>query len=298
VRFATRQQCFALAGPPAWNNPMKTVVPPCPICSGKILFGPGNIEPFVCPQCEISFVAFELFDSFDESGAVPGDSIMPFGFVASRISGLAPLRRLLRSMERVFELIVTHEAPGAMYSEAELLAYLTSLVEGQRDNFDGFMCDSWSLLPGGDADADLHDEFIHLPTYLALGTLSFVLCEMPSVTQEIPCLRPAIEKGLEFAAFRGLASHGHEWLNWRQRILTIFERGKVLSLLLERPAFSLRMCYVLGYVHQRTTEILAKTDGPIEYETRGPVSRHVYERIAEQTAAFRHFSGEERPPLP
>jgi hypothetical protein len=114
----------------------------------------------------------------------------------------------------------------------------------------------------------------------------------------VPCLRPAIEKGLEFAAFRGLASHGREWLNWRQRVLTIFERGKVLTLLLERPAFSLRMCYVLGYVHQRTTEILAKSEGPIEYETPGPVPRQVYERIAKQTAAFSHFSGEERPPLP
>ncbi len=39
-------------------------------------------------------------------------------------------------------------------------------------------------LAGGDADAVLHDEFIHLPTYLALGTLSFILCEMPGVTKK------------------------------------------------------------------------------------------------------------------
>jgi hypothetical protein len=170
---------------------------------------------------------------------------------------------------------------------------LVSLVEGQQSDFEEFMPGSWALERHGRISKNLHQELVHLPTYLAIGTLSYTLRERSSLTRGIAALKSSLQRGLDFAAAQGLAGRGHEWLAWRLRILTIFEQGKVLDLLRERPDISPHMCYVLGYIHRRTSEILASTVGPIKYQTGDPVSRDVYEQVAELTAPFKHFCHEE-----
>jgi hypothetical protein len=282
-------------GPAVLDKPMKKTGPHCPLCSEKIVLKQTDFDHIFCQNCEISFAGFEVFDSLPEAGSVDEERILPFGIIVSKGLKLDLLRRLLRNMERVFELVVTGEAPGKACSAGHLMAYLISLVEGQRDELAGIMPGSWALVPEEEIDKSLRDEFLLLPTYLAIGTLSFTLSEMPSFAREIPILRRSLERGLDFATTGGLAGYGHEWLEWRRRILSIFQRGKVLDLLLEQPHISTRMCYVLGYVHERTQEILNKTQGPIEYETRGPVPRDIYEGIARHTEVFRQFCGEDHP---
>jgi hypothetical protein len=273
---------------------MKPLSLNCPVCSEKIVLTKTDFEHVECHSCKISFAGFELFDSLLDSRSSNADRILPFGVMVSKKLKLDILRRLLQNMERVFELVVTGDAPGKTCSEEDLVAYLVSLVEGQRGDLEKFMPGSWTLVPHGKIPTKLHEEFVYLPTYLAVGTLSFILQDLPSLTRDIAALKRSLIRGLNFATTQGLAGRGYEWLDKRQQIFTIFERGKVLDLLLERPSLSPRMCYVLGYIHQRTAEILAKTDGPIEYETKGPVPRSVYERIADLTARFKPFCAEEQ----
>jgi len=261
--------------------------PHCPLCSGKIELKERDFEYVVCPHCEVSFAGFELFDSLPDLES--SGRILPFGVLASKELKLDTMRKLLKNMELLFELVASGQAQGIAISEEHLTAYLISLIEGQWQELEGKMPGSWALVPHDKIDKNLHDEFIHFPTYLAVGTLAFALHEMPWLTGEVPTLKRSLQRGLDFATHRGLAGRGYQWLEWRQRIFSIFERGKVLDLLLEQPDISPRMCFVLGYIHQRTAEILTRTEGPIEYETRGPVSRDIYERIARQTAAFEHF---------
>lgn len=273
---------------------MKTLSPNCPVCSERIVVHEKDFEYVVCQSCQLSFAGFELFDSLPDSALNYEKRILPFGVLLSKKPRLDVLQKLLSNMERVFELLVAGEAPGEACSEENLMAYLVSLVEGQRGELEKFMPGSWILAPHGKIPKNLYEEYVHLPTYLAVGTLSLTLRRLPSFTRDIATLKRSLERGLDFATIQGLAGRGYEWLEWRQRIFTIFERGQVFDLLLERPETSLRMCYVLGYIHQRTLEILAKTEGPIQYETRGPVPRNVYERIAELTEPFKHFCVEEQ----
>jgi hypothetical protein len=264
----------------------------CPVCSESIIINKMDFEHVACQNCKISFAGFELFDFPPISALSDANRILPFGVMASRKMRLDILRRLSQNMKRVFELIVTGEAPGNLCSEADLMAYLVSLVEGQQGEQAKFMPGSWTLVPGG-IPRRLHEEFVYLPTYLAVGTLSFTLRELPAFARDMATLRRSLQRGLDFATINGLAGRGYEWLDRRQQIFNIFEQGKVFDLLREQPEISFRMCYVLGYIHQRTAEILMKTEGPIQYETRRPVSRNIYERIAEQTAAFEQFCPQE-----
>ncbi len=265
----------------------------CPVCSEKIVLHKTDFEYVVCQSCKIRYAGFELFDSLPNLGPSDADRILPFGVMVSKKVRLDILRTLVGNMERLFELIVSGGAPGKLCSEEHLMAYLVSLVEGQQGEDEKFMPDSWTLVSRGQISKSLHEELVYLPTYLAVGTLSFTVRELPSFTADIAALKRSLERGLAFATINGLAGTGYEWLDWRQRIFTIFERGKVLDLLIDHPETSPRMCFLLGYIHHRTVEILAKTEGPIEYETRGPVSREVYERIAELAAPFEHFCLEE-----
>jgi hypothetical protein len=272
---------------------MKTLHPECPVCSESIVLNDPHLDYVDCPHCHIRFAGFELFDSPRGSKSTDPDRILPFGVMVAEPLELGILRRLLHNMERVFELVVTGNEPGNLFSQNDFSAYLVSLVEGQQGDREEFMPGSWTLERHGRISKDLHQELVHLPTYLAVGTLSYTLRELPSLTRGIAALKVSLQRGLDFAAAQGLAGRGHEWLSWRLRVLAIFEKGKVLDLLRERPEVSLHMCYVLGYIHQRTLEILASTVGPIQYQTREPVSRDVYEQMAELTAPFKHFCHEE-----
>jgi hypothetical protein len=273
---------------------MKTRSPHCPLCLEPIALGKRDPELISCKACHIAFAGLELFDVLPHSETRDGGKILPFGRMVGKGLRLESLRVLLKNMEHVFELLVTGQAPGEACSEDHLTAYLVSLGEGQRGLLEETLAGSWAMARERHVPKGLQDELIYLPTYLAVATLSFVSREQPMLAREVPALQPTLEKGIDFASSRGLAGPGYDWLDWRKRILTLFLRGHVLDLLQERPDASSRMCYVLGYVHRRTVEILTRNpSGPIEYETRGPVSRDVYEWIAEHTRAFEHFSEEE-----
>lgn len=275
------------------SNPMKTLHPQCPVCSETIVLQDPYLDHVDCPHCHVRFAGIELFDSLQSSAPSNPDRILPYGVMVGETLNMDILHRLLHNIERVFELVVAGNEPGNLYSEHDLSAYLVSLVEGQQGDREEFMPGSWALERKGRMSKDLHQELVHLPTFLALGTLSFTLREKPSLTRGIAALKVSLQRGLDFASGQGLAGPGYEWLDWRVRILTIFDKGKVLDLLRESPELSLHMCYVLGYIHQRTSEILASAAGPIQYQTRAPVSRDIYERIAALTAPFdRYCHGE------
>jgi hypothetical protein len=264
----------------------------CPVCSDEIAINNIDFEHVLCDHCQISFAGFELFDLLPASDS-SDNRILPFGVTASKKFGLDILRKLLGNMKRVFELVVSGDAPGGGCSEEALMAYLVSLVEGQQGEREAFMPGSWTLVPHGKIPKSLYEELVHFPTYYAVGTLSLVLRKLPFFARDIAALRRSLERGLDFATTSGLAGTGYEWLDKRKQIFTIFERGKVLDLLREQPEISFRMCYVLGYIHQSTAEILSKTRGPITYQTQGPVARNVYERIAGLTEPFQGFCPKE-----
>lgn len=127
---------------------------------------------------------------------------------------------------------------GKLYSLQDLEAYTRSLVIGQRESLGRTVPGSWSVAPNDDAmDSDARVEFIFVPTYIAVATLSRVTCEFPLLPPTIPTYLDALKKGMVFSALRGLAGHGYEADLGAIEALRILSMGRVPWLLHRHAAF-------------------------------------------------------------
>lgn len=124
------------------------------------------------------------------------------------------------------------------YGPGELAAYVQSLVAGQRGSLGRTVAGSWSVAPNDSSmDADARVEFIFLPTYIAVATLSRTLCEFPLLAIETEGFADALRRGMVFASHRKLGGHGFEADRGTIDALRILSMGRIPWLLHRHPQF-------------------------------------------------------------
>jgi hypothetical protein len=213
--------------------------------------------------------------------------VAPYYYV-KEIDYAFKLMPILNNMRKVLDLLSGGQMPGPDYPESLVKAYCTVLVHRQRMHCEGLSPGSWTAMPDAiEVEDGGGDDFIYLPTYLAVAILSFTLMQLPHVSCQLDGLESSIKKGLDFLSGGRFSGHGYDWLSARLRALRIFEQGKVLELLSSRPDLSPEIVIALARVHGQTNQILEEhPTGDINHFTFAPCSRERYEWIAEITSPF------------
>ena len=86
------------------------------------------------------------------------------------------MQTIIGQMKAVLIALDAREIPGDGYTRADLFNYCKLLVVGQRRSLGRTKAGSWSVAPSDKGmDSDARVEFIFLPTYIAVATLSKVL---------------------------------------------------------------------------------------------------------------------------
>lgn len=149
----------------------------------------------------------------------------------------------IQKMREVLEKLSEGSIPNTSeYTREDLLHYATSLVTGQRESLGRIRPGSWGVAPddtgmGSDARVD----FVFIPTYVAVATLSRILQDHPTIFVQVPGFLGALKRGLRFAGYRRLTGHGYESLDGMAEAVRILSMGKVPELLFLAPSLSLSM---------------------------------------------------------
>jgi hypothetical protein len=150
---------------------------------------------------------------------------------------------VIRGMEEVFDMLCGGVIPCDDYTRDDLGAYCASLTEGQRGrlvNEYGWVLErgSWCVAPDiRGMGLEERVDFVMVPTYLAVSTMSRVILDFPEIAAGIPRYHEALSGGLSFASLRSFMGHGYEAEDGRLRALMLFHRGGVLELLARNPGF-------------------------------------------------------------
>jgi hypothetical protein len=147
------------------------------------------------------------------------------------------MKVLTDSMMEVLESIDEGLVPNRDdYTPGDLANYVDSLVSRQRSSLGQTKPGSWCVAPDdSDMDSDTRVEFIFRPTYIAVATLSRVLCEYPLIALATPRYDRALRTGMLFCSYRGLRGHGYEADEGAIDALRVLSLGKVPWLLNRHP---------------------------------------------------------------
>jgi len=160
-------------------------------------------------------------------------------FTYNRIANIAEMAARCTEMLEVLELLDEGSiGDGKAYSSEDLESYVRSLVTGQRESLGKTIPGSWSVAPNDDGmDSDARVDFIFVPTYIAIATLSRVVCEFPLLALAIPNYLEVLRKGMVFSSLRKLAGHGFEADLGAIEALRILSMGRVPWLLHRHSTF-------------------------------------------------------------
>ncbi len=144
---------------------------------------------------------------------------------------------LIDSMMELLETLDEGLIPDDVeYTLADLAVYVESLVRGQRDSLGRTKPGSWGVVPDdAGMDSDARVDFIFRPTYIAVATLSRVLCEFPLIAMRTPGYLDSLFSGMVFCSHRGLQGHGYEADAGAIDALRTLSLGKVPWLLIRHP---------------------------------------------------------------
>lgn len=144
---------------------------------------------------------------------------------------------LIDSMMELLEALDEGLIPNnSDYTSEDLAGYVESLVHGQRDSLGRTKPGSWGVVPDdAGMDSDARVDFIFRPTYIAVATLSRVLCEYPLMALRVPGYLDALLSGMTFCSHRGLRGHGYEADGGAIVSLLTLSLGKVPWLLNRHP---------------------------------------------------------------
>jgi hypothetical protein len=144
---------------------------------------------------------------------------------------------LIDSMMELLEALDEGLVPNDTdYTLEDLGAYVESLVRGQRGSLGRTKPGSWAVAPDdAGMDSDARVEYIFRPTYIAVATLSRVLCEFPLTAMRVPGYLDSLLTGMTFCSYRGLRGHGYEADVGAIDALRTLSLGKVPWLLTRHP---------------------------------------------------------------
>lgn len=167
--------------------------------------------------------------------------------------------RLIAGMKEVLAALDTGEIPNQInYSEQNLMDYCKSLIKGQRGSLGQTKPGSWSVAPNDDEmPPDARVDFIFMPTYVAVASLSRVLHDFPWIAIQIPGFYRSLKRGLKFCTYRELRGHGYEAIDVMLDAIMILAIGKVPALLGVAPQLSPRLRKVFVEVERHLSESLS-----------------------------------------
>src|SRR5262249_26653806 len=114
--------------------------------------------------------------------------------------------------------------------------------------------------PEGLFGSELSVDYVFMPTYLAVAILTRVKVDFPHLADAIELYDEKLARGCRFACGRGLQGRGLEALRGMIRAFDVLVRGKVLTLLKSRPAFSPELVGLLRQIREKLTRALAEGD--------------------------------------
>jgi hypothetical protein len=193
-------------------------------------------------------------------GRAGGHNVMLTKFNYSQTANIPEMATRLKQMQEVLELLDEGSVgDGKPYSLQDLDSYLRSLVSGQRESLGRTIAGSWSVAPNDEGmDSDARVEFIFVPTYLAIATLSRAMCEFPLLPPSIPNYSESLKRGMVFSSLRSLAGHGYEADLGAIEALRILSIGKVPWLLHRHPDFCAELRTVIDEVANNMAQRLLK----------------------------------------
>ena len=154
----------------------------------------------------------------------------------------ADIERMGQIHESMRELLMEWKAgriPNNEYTKDDIRKYCESLIKNQAGEIENMNPGSWCLastIEGMPGDARV--EFVFLPTYIAVSTLTKFKKEYPEEAGRLEGLDDALRSGMEFAAARGLKGHGYEADDEMADAIEILGAGHVPQYLKSNPRVS------------------------------------------------------------
>lgn len=181
--------------------------------------------------------------------------------------------RIVAEMKEVLVALDTGEIPNQTnYTTQDLTGYCTSLIQGQRGSLGNrggrSAHGSWCVAPHNEMPGDARVDFIHMPTYIAVATLSRVLMDFPWIAIQIPGFERSVKRGLQFCTYRKLHGAGYESIRGIFDAIEILALGKVPLLLEVAPQFSPPLREIFVEVTRRILEDVSSENTPERQEKR------------------------------
>jgi hypothetical protein len=163
---------------------------------------------------------------------------MTKAFRISSPPSVGEMLELVQDMRDVLDALAHKEIPDAQYTIEDLKAYCESLVRGQRGSLGRTRSDSWSVAETDDGmPTDARVDFIFVPTYVGVATLTRVRLDYPGIAVRIPGYDDSLKRGMIFSTYRGLEGHGYDATRGMIDAALIFAEGGVSEFLSTDPEF-------------------------------------------------------------
>ena len=165
------------------------------------------------------------------------------------------MQELVQAMRDTLDALAHREIPDVHYTIDDLTRYCESLVRGQRGSLGRTAADSWSVAADdNEMPADAHVDFVFIPTYLAVATLTRVRLDHPGIFAAIPGFDESLKRGMDFATHRALEGHGYDATAGMIDAALIFAEGTVFEFLSASPGFCPKLLATLNNLKQALTE--------------------------------------------
>ncbi|MEO5333937.1 MAG: gamma-glutamylcyclotransferase [Magnetococcus sp. YQC-5] len=112
-----------------------------------------------------------------------------------------------KKLFETLKLLSSGNYPQPYFKESDLIKLCNSLVADQCDS-DQYLAGSWAIFLDPNMPSDARVDFIYLPTYMAIGILTYAYKLIPEIEKVVPRFWIAMRLGYLFASLRGLQGHG------------------------------------------------------------------------------------------
>jgi hypothetical protein len=161
----------------------------------------------------------------------------------------------IQQMRDLLDALSHGEIPDEQYTIEDLNYYCQSLVNNQRGSLGRTKSGSWSVAETDvEMPADARVDFIFVPTYVAVATLTKVRVDYPTISAAIPGYDDALRRGMIFATHRRLEGHGYDATRGLIDAALIFAEGGVAEFLSSNPDFCPELLNILRELNRTLTD--------------------------------------------